>query len=137
MKSIRIVLLSLGVIAMAAFATGCPGSKEAKKMQKYASKMCACQDAKCAQDVHKEMTAWVKEHFKGGKKKGTKKNVKKWKKAQKKFNKCYIEKIKAGSAPKPADTKKPADDKKPAADDKKPADGAKKPADGAKKDDNK
>ena len=82
---------------MAAFASGCPGSKEAKKMNAFADKMCDCKDTKCAQTTHKEMMVWVKEHFKGGKKKGTKKNVEKWKKAQQKLNKCYIEKMKAGA----------------------------------------
>ena len=134
MKSVRIILLSLGVLAMSAFATGCPGSKEAKKMDKYADKMCDCKDSKCASGVHKEMMAWVKEHFSGKQKKGTKKNVKKWKTAQKKFNKCYGEAMKAG-APKAGDTKAgdtKADPKKADGDKKDP----KKP-DEDKKDDKK
>ncbi len=132
MKSVRIILLSLGVVAMAAFATGCPGSKEAKKMGKFADKMCDCKDAKCAQDTHKEMMEWIKKHFKGGKKKGTKKNVEKWKKAQQKLNKCYIEKMKAGmKAPPKKDAPKKDEPKK----DEAKKDDAKK--DDAKKDEKK
>jgi hypothetical protein len=31
------------------------------KMQEFADKMCACKDAKCAQDVSDEMTKWGQE----------------------------------------------------------------------------
>jgi|GEM_PF-3016493 len=73
------------------------GGMEAARMTAFADRMCKCTDATCAQTTYKVMIAWVKEHLKGGKRKGTKHNVELWKKAQKRFNHCYIERMKAGA----------------------------------------
>jgi len=71
------------------------GSSEANRMRKFANDMCRCKDGACATGVHKRFMTWVREYFKGGKRKGTKRAVEKWKKAQKKFSECYIAAMKA------------------------------------------
>lgn len=76
-------------------------NEEPRMMGQFADRMCACEDTVCAQATHKDMMNWVKQHFKGGKKKGTKRTVDLWKKAQQKLNRCYIDVMKAGLKKRP------------------------------------
>ncbi len=65
-------------------------------MDKFADDMCACADNACASGVQKRMMTWIKDYFKGGKKKGSKAQVERWKKSQKRFMECYVAKMKTG-----------------------------------------
>ena len=59
MRSIRNVLLSVGLGALLAASAGC-GGDPLKKMDEFAEKMCKCEDAACVKTVNSEMMEWMK-----------------------------------------------------------------------------
>jgi hypothetical protein len=99
MKNIMILF----VAAMAFGTVGCKkkgGAGEAiAKMDEFATKMCGCKDAKCAQGVTDEMTKWGAEEAKKGSKEDMKMSEddqKKMSAATEKMTKCMTTAMGAG-----------------------------------------
>lgn len=59
MRSVRNVLLSLGLGALVFSSVGC-GGDPLVKMEEFADKMCKCEDAACVKTVNSEMMDWMK-----------------------------------------------------------------------------
>jgi hypothetical protein len=86
-KTVRNVMLVLGLGAFLAFGASACGGKEAKKAEALAKEACACKDKACAEGVLGKFKEFM---IKNKDKKVSKKNAERAGKAAKKMTECMI-----------------------------------------------
>lgn len=88
-KTVRNIMLVLGLGAFLALGASACGGKEAKKAEKLAKEACGCKDKACAEGVLGKFKEFM---IKNKDKKVSKKNAERAGKAAKKMTNCLIEK---------------------------------------------
>ena len=90
-------------VGIAAGLVACSGKKEADQMTKYADKMCACKDVKCAEAIFPEIEKWTAANEgKEVEKSAADRYNAQLDRTQKCYDKLMAEAEKAGGAPAPA-----------------------------------
>jgi hypothetical protein len=95
----RIGLLGFTLVALALVLPACRKSPTAKQIKKFADKVCACQDAACAEAVQVEYLEWWKGNMRARGSEGDRKGVEK---AMQRYAECNLALVGPESASAPA-----------------------------------
>lgn len=88
MRTLRWMVLALGLASFALALGACGNKKAVQAIQKYADRMCECEDASCAESVKEDFDAWIEDNPKP---RGTESDREKVEAALEKYETCRSE----------------------------------------------